>query len=224
MSERVTLVMEPREETGKGANGRLRRKGYTPCIFYGPQMEKSIQGKLKTRDVERILATGRWESMRLNVTLPDGTEEMCIIREVQVNPLTDCPLHVDFLRLIKGRKITVNIPIEVLGRESAPGVKDGGVLETLREVEVETLPMSIPDVLTVDVSALQIGDAIHVRDLALPEGVELKADPDEIVAVVVMSRGVGESAAAEGEEPADVEVVAKGKAAKEAEGDGEKSE
>ena len=158
------------------------------------------------------------------MTLPDGTEEMCIIREVQVNPLTDCPLHVDFLRLIKGRKITVNIPIEVLGRESAPGVKDGGVLETLREVEVETLPMSIPDVLTVDVSALQIGDAIHVRDLALPEGVELKADPDEIVAVVVMSRGVGESAAAEGEEPADVEVVAKGKAAREAEGDGEKSE
>ena len=222
MSERVTLVMEPREKTGKGENGRLRRAGYTPCIFYGPEMEKSVQGKLKTRDVERILM-GRWESARVTMTLPDGEQEMCIIREVQRNPLTDQPLHIDFLRLVKGRKITVNIPIDVVGREKSPGVKDGGVLETLRELEVETLPINIPDVITVDVSALQVGDAIHVRDLSLPEGVELKADPDEIVAVVVTSRGVEESSEDETAAAADVEVVAKGKAAK-GEDAGEKSE
>ena len=222
MSERVTLVMEPREKTGKGENGRLRRAGYTPCIFYGPEMEKSIQGKLKTRDVERILM-GRWESARVTMTLPDGEQEMCIIREVQRNPLTDQPLHIDFLRLVKGRKITVNIPVDVVGREKSPGVKDGGVLETLRELEVETLPINIPDVITVDVSALQVGDAIHVRDLSLPEGVELKADPDEIVAVVVTSRGVEESSEDETAAAADVEVVAKGKAAK-GEDAGEKSE
>lgn len=222
MSERVTLVMEPREKTGKGENGRLRRAGYTPCIFYGPEMEKSVQGKLKTRDVERILM-GRWESARVTMTLPDGEQEMCIIREVQRNPLTDQPLHIDFLRLVKGRKITVNIPVDVVGREKSPGVKDGGVLETLRELEVETLPINIPDVITVDVSALQVGDAIHVRDLSLPEGVELKADPDEIVAVVVTSRGVEESSEDETAAAADVEVVAKGKAAK-GEDAGEKSE
>lgn len=218
MSERVTLVMEPREKTGKGENGRLRRAGYVPCILYGPELEKNVQGKLKMKDVERILS-GRWESQRFNVKLPDGEEEMCLIREAQVNPLTDQPLHLDFLRLVKGRKINVNIPVEVVGRETSPGVKDGGVLESMRELEVQTLPMNIPDVIEVDVSALGVGDAIHARDLKLPEGVELLVDPDEIVAVVATSRGVEESTTTEGEETAaaDVEVVAKGKAAKEEE-------
>ena len=218
MSERVTLVMEPREKTGKGENGRLRRAGYVPCILYGPELEKTVQGKLKMKDVERILA-GRWESQRFTVTLPDGEQEMCLIREAQVNPLTDQPLHIDFLRLVKGRKINVNIPVEAVGRESSPGVKDGGVLEVVHELEVQTLPMNIPDVIEVDVSGLGVGDAIHVSDLKLPEGVELLADPEEIVAVVATSRGVEEAAPAE-EQPAaaDVEVVAKGKAAKEEEG------
>ena len=218
MSERVTLVMEPREKTGKGENGRLRRAGYVPCILYGPELEKNVQGKLKMKDVERILA-GRWESQRFTVTLPDGEQEMCLIREAQVNPLTDQPLHIDFLRLVKGRKINVNIPVEAVGRESSPGVKDGGVLEVVHELEVQTLPMNIPDVIEVDVSGLGVGDAIHVSDLKLPEGVELLADPEEIVAVVATSRGVEESTPAE-EQPAaaDVEVVAKGKAAKEEEG------
>ncbi|MCR4817945.1 MAG: 50S ribosomal protein L25 [Fretibacterium sp.] len=217
MSERVTLVMEPREKTGKGENGRLRRAGYVPCILYGPELEKNIQGKLKMKDVERILA-GRWESQRFTVTLPDGEQEMCLIREAQVNPLTDQPLHIDFLRLVKGRKINVNIPVETVGREVSPGVKDGGVLEVVHELEVQTLPMNIPDVIEVDVSGLGVGDAIHAGDLKLPDGVELLADPEEIVAVVAMSRGVEEPVSTE-EEPAaaDVEVVAKGKAAKEEE-------
>ena len=218
MSERVTLVMEPREKTGKGENGRLRRAGYVPCILYGPELEKNVQGKLNLKDVQRIL-TGRWESQRFTVKLPSGEEEMCIIREAQFNPLTDQPLHVDFLRLVKGRKINVNIPVEAVGREASPGVKDGGVLEVTRELEVQTLPMNIPDVIEIDVSALGVGDAIHARDLVLPEGVELLVDPDEIVAVVATSRGVEASPEAEGEQPAaaDVEVVAKGKAAKEGE-------
>ena len=197
----------------------MRREGWTPCIFYGPELERSVQGKVKTRELERVLS-GRWESLRLALTLPGGSEEMCIIREVQRDPLTDLPLHIDFYRLLKGRRITVNIPIEVVGREGAPGLKNGGVLESLHELEVETLPMNIPDVIQVDVSALALGDSIHARDLALPEGVELLADPDEIVAIVVPPKGVGDSPADEGDQPAaaDVQVVAKGKAAKEEEG------
>ena len=170
---------------------------------------------MNMREIERILA-GRWESTRLNVKLPDGREELCIIREAQRHPLNDTPLHIDFLHLVKGRKINVKIPVEVAGREESQGIKDGGVLEAVHELEVETLPMSIPDVITVDVSGLNIGDAIHVKDLALPENVTALADPDEVVAIVVTSRGV-EDAAPEEEAPAaaDVEVVAKGKAAKE---------
>ncbi|MBR0095246.1 MAG: 50S ribosomal protein L25 [Synergistaceae bacterium] len=215
MADIVTLVMESREKTGKGENGRIRRAGYVPCIIYGPEIKENIKGKVNMREVEKILA-GRWESTRLNVKLPDGSEELCIIREAQRHPLTDMPLHIDFLHLVRGRKITVNIPVEVVGREESQGVKDGGVLEFTHELEVETLPMSIPDVITVDVSGLGIGDAIHVKDLKLPENVAALADPEEVVAIVVTSRGL-EDAAPEEEAPAtaDVEVVAKGKAAKE---------
>ena len=218
MADIVTLVMESREKTGKGENGRIgriRREGYVPCVMYGPEISPNIIGKVNMREIERILA-GRWESTRLNVKLPDGREELCIIREAQRHPLTDMPLHVDFLHLVKGRKITVNIPVEVTGRDDSQGVKDGGVLEAVHELEVETLPMSIPDVITVDVSGLNIGDAIHVSDLKLPENVTALADPEEVVAIVVTSRGV-EDAEPEAEETAaaDVEVVAKGKAAKE---------
>ncbi|MBQ3402723.1 MAG: 50S ribosomal protein L25 [Synergistaceae bacterium] len=215
MADIVTLVMESREKTGKCDNRRLRRSGYVPCIIYGPEISENIMGKVNMREIERILA-GRWESTRLNVKLPDGREELCIIREAQRHPLNDTPLHIDFLHLVKGRKINVKIPVEVAGREESQGIKDGGVLEAVHELEVETLPMSIPDVITVDVSGLNIGDAIHVKDLALPENVTALADPDEVVAIVVTSRGV-EDAAPEEEAPAaaDVEVVAKGKAAKE---------
>ena len=221
MANIVTLVMESREKTGKGENGRIRRAGYVPCIIYGPEIKENIKGKINMREIEKILA-GRWESARLNVKLPDGSEELCIIREAQRHPITDMPLHIDFLHLVKGRKITIKVPVEVIGREDSQGVKDGGVLEFTHELEIETLPMSIPDVIEVDVSALNVGDAIHVKDLKLPENVEVLADPDEIVANVVTSRGV-EDAAPEEEQPAaaDVEVVAKGKAAKE--GDGEES-
>ena len=217
MADIVTLVMESREKTGKGENGRIRRAGYVPCVMYGPEIQENILGKVNMREIERILA-GRWESTRLNVKLPDGREELCIIREAQRHPLNDMPLHIDFLHLVRGRKITVNIPVEVTGRDDSQGVKDGGVLEAIHELEVETLPMSIPDVITVDVSGLNIGDAIHVKDLALPENVTALADPEEVVAIVVTSRGV-EDAEPETEETAaaDVEVVAKGKAAKEGE-------
>ncbi|MBQ7197483.1 MAG: 50S ribosomal protein L25 [Synergistaceae bacterium] len=215
MADIVTLVMESREKTGKGENGRIRRAGFVPCIIYGPEIKENIKGKVNMRELERILA-GHWETTRLNVKLPDGSEELCIIREAQRHPITDMPLHVDFLHLVRGRKITVKIPVEVVGREDSQGVKDGGVLEFTHELEVETLPMSIPDVITVDVSGLNVGDAIHVKDLKLPENVEVLADPEEIVANVVTSRGV-EEAEPEEEAPAaaDVEVVAKGKAAKE---------
>lgn len=215
MADIVTLVMESREKTGKGENGRIRRSGFVPCVIYGPEISPNIIGKVNMREIERILA-GRWESTRLNVKLPDGREELCIIREAQRHPLNDMPLHVDFLHLVKGRKINVNIPVEVTGREESQGIKDGGVLEAVHELEVETLPMSIPDVITVDVSGLNVGDAIHVSDLKLPENVTALADPDEVVAIIVTSRGV-EDAEPETEETAaaDVEVVAKGKAAKE---------
>jgi large subunit ribosomal protein L25 len=149
--------------------------------------------------------------MRISLKLPSGEEEMCIIREVQRNPLTGKLVHVDFMRLLKGRKVTVNVPVRVHGKETCPGIKEGGVLENLHEIEVETLPMTIPEFIDVDISNLALGDMIHVKDLDLGEGLSLLADPEEVVAIVAVPKVVEEGTAGEEKE---VEVVAKGKAAK----------
>jgi large subunit ribosomal protein L25 len=211
MSELVTIVMEPRVKSGKGAIGKLRKEGFTPCVFYGPELSEPVVGKVNTTRVTRLLSGSHWETMRISLKLPSGEEEMCIIREVQRNPLTGKLVHVDFMRLLKGRKVTVNVPVRVHGKEVCPGIKEGGVLENLHEIEVETLPMTIPEFIDIDISNLALGDMIHVKDLDLGEALSLLADPEEVVAIVAVPKVVEEETAGEEKE---VEVVAKGKAAK----------
>ena len=211
MSELVTIVMEPRTKSGKGATGRLRATGFTPCVFYGPELPEPVMGKVNTAQVDRLLASSHWETKRITLKLPSGSEEMCIIREMQRHPLTGKLVHIDFMRLLQGRKITVNVPIRIHGRESCVGLKEGGVLESLHEIEVETLPMSIPEFIDVDISKLGLGDMIHVKNLDLSD-LTILADPDEVVAIIAIPRAVVEEES--GGEEKEVEVVAKGKAAK----------
>ena len=211
MSELVTIVMEPRVKGGKGAAGRLRKEGFTPCVFYGPELSEPIVGKVDATKMSRLLSTAHWETMRVNLKLPSGGEEMCLIRDVQRNPLTGNLVHIDFMRLLKGRKITVNVPVRIHGKEACPGIKEGGVLENLFEIEIETLPVNIPESIDVDISKLVLGAMIHVKDLNLGEEVEILADPEEVVAIVATPKVVEEGLVAEEKE---VEVVVKGKAAK----------
>ena len=210
MSELVTIVMEPRTKSGKGAVGKLRAGGFTPCVFYGPELSEPVIGKVSTMQINRLLASSHWETMRVTLKLPSDDEEMCIIREVQRHPLTGKLLHIDFMRLLKGRKITVNVPVRINGRENCVGLKDGGVLESLHEIEVETLPMNIPEFIEVDVSKLALGEMIHVKDLDLHD-LTVLADPEEVVAIVAIPKVFEEVT---GGEEKEVEVVAKGKAAK----------
>ena len=211
MSELVTVVMEPRTQRGKGASKKLRKEGFTPCVFYGPEMPESVAGKIDTTKMSRLLSSRHWETMRLMIKLPSGDEEMCIVREVQRHPISGKLIHVDFMRLIKGRKITVNVPVRIHGKDACPGIKEGGVLENLHEIEVETLPVSIPDFVDVDISNLLLGEMIHVKDLDVSDELTILADPDEVVAIVVMPKAVEETVPGEERE---VEVMAKGKAAK----------
>jgi large subunit ribosomal protein L25 len=203
--------MEPRVKNGKGATGRLRKEGFTPCVFYGPELPEPVIGKVNTTQITRLLESGHWETMRLTLKLPSGGEEMSIIREVQRNPLTGGVIHIDFMRLLKGRKITVNVPIRIQGKEACPGIKEGGVLENLHEIEIETLPMDIPESIDVDISKLALGDMIHVSDLGVSGLFTLLADPEEVVAIVATPRAVSEEVPGEEKE---VEVLVKGKVAK----------
>jgi large subunit ribosomal protein L25 len=208
MSELVTIVMEPREKSGKGAVGRLRKEGFIPCVFYGPELPEPVAGKVDATRTTRLLESGHWETMRLTLKLPRGGEEMCIVREVQRNPLTGKIMHIDFMRLLKGRKVTVNVPVRVHGKDVCPGIKDGGVLENLHEIEIETLPLDIPEFIDVDISGLALGEMIHVGDLSA-KGFTLLADPEEVVAIVAAPRAVEEESLGEEKE---VEVLGKGKA------------
>ncbi|HCL79991.1 MAG TPA: 50S ribosomal protein L25 [Synergistaceae bacterium] len=221
MANLVSIVLKAREERGKEKCKKLRSEGI-PCVFYGPEYVQSIPCTANTVEMTK-LANSRWETQALDATLPNGKKEMCLIREIQKDPISRQILHVDFLQLVKGHKISVNVPVHIVGRDKCPGVKAGGVIEhILREIEMEVLPSSIPEMVTVDVSDFELGHQFHVKDLAVPEGAEILVDADEIVITVAIPRSVveeeAEAVVAEGaEEVKEVEVVAKGKAKNEEE-------
>ncbi len=217
MSEIMKVVLEAREGKGKEACSKLRPAGYVPCVVYGPEYRESVPAKVKVSDISKIAASGHWETQTMLLTLPGGKEEMGLMREVQKDTITGRILHIDFLQLVKGHKISVNVPVELVGRDSCAGVKLGGVIDhLLREISMEVLPGQIPDSVSVDVSSMKLGAQVHVKDIAVPEGAAVLSDPDEVVVAVIIPRGV-----AEGEEMAEeqkeVEVVAKGKAKEEEE-------
>jgi large subunit ribosomal protein L25 len=147
------------------------------------------------------------------------------MREIQRDPLTGDVLHIDFLQLLSGHKVYVNVPVEITGRDRCIGVKQGGVFEQLlHELEMYVLPKEIPDSIIVDVSGLGIDDAVYVKDLSLPESAVIEQDPESAVVIVTYAT-VPELPEEEEEEAAEegameVEVVGKGKA-KEEEDEGE---
>ena len=211
MSEMMSIVLEERKETGKEVCKKMRPAGYVPCVFYGPEYVKSVPAKVKTAGIAKLLKSGQWETVTFDATLPDGKKEMCLIREVQKDFLNGDILHIDFMQLIKGHKISVNVPLHITGRETCKGVKLGGVVDQiLREISMEVLPGQIPDSFTVDISSLGLGEQIHVRDLSLPSDATLLVDKDDVAVAIIIPRGVVEAEAEE--EQKEVEVVAKGKA------------
>lgn len=214
MSELVTIVMEPREKTRSSGLRTLRIGGGVPCVYYGPEVKETVIGKVSLAEITKLLRGSHWETMRLNLRLPDGSTEMCLIREVQRSAMTGKIRHVDFMRLIRGRKITVHVPVEIFGQEKSPGVKDGGVVDHVRELEIETTPMDMPDSIRIDVSAMNINDTVQVKDI-VTTGFELLSNMEEVVVSILPPRT--ENDVEPSEEPKEVEVVAKGKAAKEEE-------
>jgi large subunit ribosomal protein L25 len=204
----VDLKGEVRTAVGKAEAKRLRRALRIPGIVYG-----GPQGPLPVvvSPQELLSALGAGENVLINLSL-GGTEEiqtrMVILKELQLDPVKGRPLHADFLEVSMERKIRVEVPV-VLAGESMGVKSKGGILEqSLRQLFVECLPLNIPERITVDVSALDIGDAIHVRDLTVGEGVRILEDAGRVVTSVV-APAAEEVAAPVEEKPAEPEVVGK---------------
>jgi large subunit ribosomal protein L25 len=211
----ASLAATPRSATGKGAARSLRRDGQVPAVIYGHAREAQSLA-INTRELERLLNRVSAETTVIELSL-DGRVTRTLIREIQRHPFKRTIIHVDFQELVAGEKVTVDVPIVIVG--TAAGVREGGILDqVMRELSVEVDPVNIPNHIDVDVSSLTIGHSVHVSDLVLPEGVTVLDDPDATVAVVSAPKVVEETpvAATETEAIAEPEVIGKKKEDEEA--------
>ena len=208
---------------------KLRAVGRIPAVFYGrgtPSQSLSLDAAALERAIQKSEA-GMNTLIDLNVEKGDLGAKVVLVKEIQRDPVGGAPLHADLYEVDLSKTIEVSVPIHILG--TATGVSlDGGILDVqLRDLDVECLPRAIPDELQLDVSALGLGDSLHVRDIALPEGVTLRDDPDvSVVSVVtpqkeeepVVEAVEGEELTAEGEAPAGGEGATPAEGEKPAEG------
>jgi len=203
----VVIKAETRKEVGKNAAGRLRRQGLVPAILYGGKTA-SQPLTLKKKDILEILKSQTGENTIFRVTI-DSQEKDVMLKDIQINPVTDELTHVDLIEISMDKPVRVSVPVELVGEPV--GVKvEGGVADfLLRELEVECLPREIPEAIKIDISNLHIHQSFKVQNLDLPAGVKVYADPN--AAMVVIS-SVAEEAA-----PAPTEEVIEGVEAKEPE-------
>lgn len=161
--ELVTLRVRPRTQTGKTAARRLRRNGVIPAVVYG-HGDESQSLAIETQELERLLGRIHAATTVIELDVEDGEAQQVLIREIQRHPFRSDVLHVDFFHIRADEVIRVSIPVHLEGH--AKGVEAGGILQQIRhEIEVECLPGEIPDDFSVDVSALDIGDSIHIADI-----------------------------------------------------------
>jgi large subunit ribosomal protein L25 len=207
--EKVVVEVERRNETGKNACRRLRASGRIPGNVYGLDRPPFMVA-VSPKRLEEVLRLESGVNTIFNLTLvgEDRSRE-AMIKELVRDPVSEKPLHVDFVRVDPTRAIHVQIPIRLTGL--ATGVKnEGGILDFVhREVEVECLPGAIPEHLDVDVSELHVNQHVSIKDLVPPEGVRILDDPEQIVAVVSTPRMEEEAAPAEGAAAAEGEAAKK---------------
>ncbi len=219
MATKVSLKVETRGDTGKEAARSLRRRGFVPAVIYG-HGEETQMCMVETKQLEMLLTTTAYESTLIDLVTDDG-EKRVLIREVQFHPFKPQVLHIDFLAVRKGEKIRLDVPVRLIGE--ALGVKEGGILERLRhEVSIRCAPAAIPEALELEISELNIGDSLTVRDLVAPEGVELLDDASTTICSIVPPTVVQVEEEAVPEEEAEVEgeaaepeVVGRGKPSEE---------
>lgn len=212
----VSLAAESRTNVGKGAARSLRRAGKVPAVVYGHGRAPQALA-VEHKAVGRLLEVIGGEAALVDLVVDGAAAGQVIVREVQRNPVKRAEvIHLDLYAIVAGEAITVEVPVHITG--TADGVRNhGGVLDFhLHRLTVKCLPRHLPDHIEVDVTALGVGDAIHVRDVSVPDA-ELMHDGDVVVVGVLAGRVEEAPAEAATAEP---EVIKKGKA-DEAETDGE---
>ena len=202
MSENATLAALPRQDAGTGPARALRREGRVPAIVYGGDKDPAMVS-VEDRRLRWLMGRGGFTATLLDLEIEGSGRERVIPKEVQRHPLTDRPLHVDFMRVSAASELSVRVPVALVGQDDCAGLRAGGVLAVAQyDIEVVCRADSIPDSLEADIAALEIGSGIRLSDIVLPEGVRPAGDDDPlVVSVSAPAGGMGdEDAADEAEE------------------------
>jgi large subunit ribosomal protein L25 len=197
MSEQLTLSAETRERAGKGASRVLRREGRVPAVVYGNN-EEPLSIHLEEKALVKALSTGHFMN---SVVMIDagGAPARTLPKDVQFHPVTDRPLHVDFLRISEHSKVHVAVPIRFVDEEGSKGLKRGGVLNSVRhELELVCDAAEIPEEIQISLAGLDIGDSIHISHVKLPAGSESAITDRDFTIATIVAPSVYK--AAEGEE------------------------
>ena len=205
MAELTSLAAEPREGVGKGSSRSLRRAGRVPGVIYGEKAPQEMIS-LEARELRRALQSARFFSTLCNLQV-NGEAVRVLPREVQLHPVTDEPLHVDFVRVGRGATITVTVPVVFAHEDISRGIKRGGVLNIVRrELELLCPADSIPGEIVVDLRDADIGDSLHISQVALPEGVRSAiTDRDFTIATISAPTVIREEEEAEAAGEAEAE-------------------
>lgn len=230
--EVVTLEGKIRE-TGRKAADALRDAMRVPCVMYGPALEDNIHFSIDELSLEKeILAVSKRQIIELDI---NGTTHKTLLKKAEYHPITDRPIHVDFYVLDEDHKVTLSVPIQLTG--TAVGVKEGGgrVFQPMHILRIRVLPEDIPGEYSIDISELEIGDSLHVRDLEL-EGITPLDDLDRTIVTIrppksealltssLITEEPTEEEVAEGEEAPEGEEPIEGEETEEAEEDEETTE
>ncbi len=208
MSDQLTLSAEARERAGKGASRALRREGRIPAVIYGGnQAPQTIH--LEEKALMKLLNTGFFMNSVIMIETGKGKPTRTLPKDVAFHPVTDRPLHVDFLRISEHAKVQVNVPVRFVDEELAPGIKRGGVLNIVRhELDLICDAASIPDEVVISLAGFEVGDALHISAVTLPQGAESSITDRDFTIATVVAPSALKSSEGDNETPADEEPAA----------------
>ncbi|MFD1951305.1 50S ribosomal protein L25/general stress protein Ctc [Sphingomonas arantia] len=220
MSDQLTLSAETRDRAGKGASRAMRREGRVPAVIYGNKQE-ALSIHVEEKALVKMLSTGHFMNSVIMVDGVAGAAIRTIPKDVHFHPVTDRPMHVDFLRISEHATVTVSVPVVFVDQEESKGIKRGGVLNIVQhEVDLVCDASEIPGEITISLAGVEVGDSIHISNVTLPNGVT-PAITDRDFTIATMAAPTIPNAE---DEAADEALAAEQSAAAEAEAAAEKED
>src|ERR1041384_1005335 len=213
MAEKKDYKVQAKVRDGRGKNDarRARREGMVPITVYGGGAE-TVAAVAPLRDLAAILRSEAGRNTIFTIDVEGMGESEVMFHDRQIDPVKGRLIHADLTRLVKGQKIEVTVPLHLTGEPIGVKEKQGVLEQIVREIDIRCEPREIPDSLDVDVSNLDVHDVMHVSDIQVSDTIEILTDAEQVIATVgIVKEEAAATPAAEGEEPAEPEVIGKGK-------------